>query len=170
MDHDTPPYGTALSAGKLSGNREFFPHKARFATGALTNRTGPAPGGVARALTARDGPVPWLRGAAAARITPALRAFVAEGWTPCDLARALANVHARRWDRPAGRVRYPTALLARFLRRIDPAADRPGLLDQMEADQRREARHREQLEYAARRAAAGEPTPAWHAVRRELEL
>ncbi|MGH3096329.1 MAG: hypothetical protein ACRDMV_10070 [Streptosporangiales bacterium] len=121
-------------------------------------------------MTAWQGPIGWLRGTSAARVTPALGAFAVEGWTPRDLARALATVDPRRWDRPAGQVRYPAALLAWFLRRIDPAADRPGLLDQIEAEHRREQRRRAQLEHAARKAAASEPPPAWHAARRRLGL
>ncbi|MGH3097738.1 MAG: hypothetical protein ACRDMV_17270 [Streptosporangiales bacterium] len=121
-------------------------------------------------MTSRDGPVPWLRGTSPGRVTPALWAFEIQGWTRRDLARALAVVDPRRWDRPAGQVRYPAALLAWFLRRIDPAADRPGLLDAIEAEQHAAARLRQQLDYAARKAAASAPSPAWHAARRRLGL
>lgn len=130
----------------------------------------PAPSGLARTVTARDGPVPWLRETSAARITPALRAYVADGWTPRDLARALAVVDPRLWNRPADQVRYPAALLAWFLRHIDPASDRPSLLDQIEAEQHAAHRLRQQLELAARQASASAPTPAWHETRRWLGL
>lgn len=81
----------------------------------------------------------------------------------------------RWWTRGGGTARRsrcvtPAALLALFLRRIDPAADWPSLLDEIGADRIGDQRRREQLEYAARKAAASEPTLAWHAARGQLGL
>lgn len=174
VHYGAPPNGCHTAPENHPDRRLLLPH-SRSATEAAappspTRLLGPAPSRLARAVVARDGPVPWLRGTSAARVTPALRAYEREEWTPRDLARALAVVHPRRWDRSAEQVRYPAALLAWFLRHLDPAADRPGLLDQIEAEQHAARRLREQLEVAARRAAASEPTPAWHEARHRLGL
>ncbi|MGH3099238.1 MAG: hypothetical protein ACRDMV_24910 [Streptosporangiales bacterium] len=173
-DHGAPPNGCRTAPENHIGNQLLLPHSRSAIEAAsppaLRSQAGLAPNGLARAMAARDGPVPWLRGTSAARVTPALRTYVAHGWTPRDLARALAAVDPARWDRPSREVRYPAALLAWFLRRIDPAADRPSLLDQIEADQRRDERRRDHLDHAARQATASGATPAWHQARQQLGL
>lgn len=122
---------------------------------------------LAAELTGRHSPIPWLRGTSALRITYALRPFEAAGWTVRDVRRQVERLDPRRWDRRTG-VQAPAGLLAWFLRRVDPHSDRPGLLDEIEAERRREERQRARLAAAEARAAASAPTGEYLAARQLL--
>lgn len=83
---------------------------------------------LARNLTER---LPWLRGTSPGRLEPGLRRFAGADvelpWRAGDLVAAIdqANHRAGRASMTAGRVKNPPALLAHYLRELDPVADHP---------------------------------------------
>jgi hypothetical protein len=81
---------------------------------------------LARTLTTE---LPWLHGTPAGRVEPALRRFTScrLPWTAGDLADAIdaANQRLSRASMTRDVVKNPPALLAKYLRDLDPDADHP---------------------------------------------
>lgn len=73
--------------------------------------------------------LPWLAGVPAGRLEPALRRFVRcrQPWTAHDVTAAIDQVNTRlgRASMTRDLVRQPWALLAAYLRGLDPDADHP---------------------------------------------
>lgn len=111
---------------------------------------------LARSLT--DHPRhPWLRGTAPGRLEVALRRFARcrVPWTAGDVADAIdaANKRNSRASMTLAIVKNPPALLAKYLRDLDPDADHPRFDLGDPLPERRPERSRIQRENDARRAA-----------------
>jgi hypothetical protein len=64
----------------------------------------------------------WLHGQSWRRLAPTLARFARAGWSPEDVALAVADVLATRGHRVPRELRHPAAYLAGVLRDLEPAA------------------------------------------------
>jgi len=121
------------------------------------------PGALELARSATEA-IPWLQGTPAGRIEPALRRFAScrQPWTAGDLADALDLVNKRlsRASMTRDRVRHPAALLAAYLRDLDPDADHPRAWDEPGAEVVNLAQHRRRQAVELHREHGGVQRPA----------
>lgn len=168
---DNPPVGSSLGPTEgCARGQEPTPSAPRLERErrARQNRSGrvydPHALELARTLTER---LPWLHGAPPGRLETGLRRFVrcSLPWTAQDVSDAIDARNARLGNASmtADRVHNPAALLAFFLRDLDPDSDHPrdGLDTDAERAQWASRRRAENQRRAAEaRRAAGPRTPA----------